>query len=309
LADFIRKEHGLSIRKACMALMLCRTVYGYQAKPRDDETIITVLITLAERYPRYGFGKLFQVIRRQGYGWNHKRVHRIYCSLKLNLRRKGKKRLPSRNPEPLATPVAANLCWSVDFMTDALMSGKRFRTFNVLDDFNREILAIEVDTSLPAVRAIRVLERLAAWRGYPAKLRMDNGPELISVAMADWAEENGVELKFIQPGKPTQNSYVERFNRTYREEVLDFYVFSRLSEVREITDRWLKEYNEERPHEALGHLTPVEFAHGGAVSGRATPSLRPHPQKIPDGAEHPSLGQTMCKEPRTSPKVSTNSWH
>jgi putative transposase len=296
LADFIRQEHGLSIRKACMALMLCRTVYGYQPKPGNDETIITVLITLAERYPRYGFQKLFRVIRRQGHMWNHKRVHRIYCSLKLNLRRKGKKRLPSRNPEPLTTPVAANLCWSVDFMLDTLMSGRRFRTFNVLDDFNREVLAIEVDTSLPAARAIRVLERLAAWRGYPAKLRMDNGPELISVAMADWAEKNGVELKFISPGKPTQNSYVERFNRTYREEVLDFYVFSRLSEVQEITDRWIKEYNEERPHEALGHLTPTEYAHGGGDSGRATPSLRPHPLEIP-------------AKGGIAPEVSTNSWY
>jgi len=145
-------------------------------------------------------------------------------------------------------------------MSDSLMSGQRFRTFNVLDDFSREILAVEIDTNLPAARVIRVLERIAAWRGYPAKLRLDNGPELVSVQLAGWAEQHGVELEFIQPGKPTQNSYVERFNRTFRDEILNFYVFSRLREVREIVDNWIIEYNEQRPHESLGNLTPGEFA-------------------------------------------------
>ncbi len=145
-------------------------------------------------------------------------------------------------------------------MSDTLWCGRVFRTFNVIDDYNREALAIEVDLNLPAQRIIRVLERLAAWRGYPAKIRMDNGPELTSALMAEWAEEHGVELEFIQPGKPTQNSFIERFNRTYREAVLSFYVFKKLSEVREETDRWLREYNEERPHQSLGNLTPAEYA-------------------------------------------------
>jgi putative transposase len=144
-------------------------------------------------------------------------------------------------------------------MHDALASGQRFRTFNVLDDFSRECLGIEVDTNLPAARVLRVLDRIVAWRGLPAKLRMDNGPELISVLLADWAEKNGVALEFIQPGKPTQNSYIERFNKTYRQEVLDFYLFKSLSEVKEITENWLRQYNEERPHESLGDLTPAEF--------------------------------------------------
>lgn len=255
----MRQEHGLSIRRACGAVGLSRSVYRYQAKPRDDGPIVEQLVTLAERYPRYGFGKLFQVIRREGHKWNHKRVYRVYCSLKMNLRRKGKKRLPSRNPQPLAVPDYANDCWSADFMSDVLYSGQRFRTFNVVDDYNRECLAIEVDTNLPAERVIRVLNRIAAWRGYPLKLRLDNGPELISIAMAEWAEANRVELEFIQPGKPMQNSYIERFNRTYREEVLDLYIFSRLSEVREITDEWIEQYNQERPHESLNNLTPVEY--------------------------------------------------
>ncbi|SIO39662.1 putative transposase [Halodesulfovibrio marinisediminis DSM 17456] len=249
----------MSVRRSCAALNQWRSVYSYKPAPRDDTPVIELLLQLAERYPRYGFAKLFRLIRRQGHRWNHKRVYRVYCMLKMNLRRKGKRRLPSRNPEPLAVPVDANNCWSIDFMHDALMSGQGFRTFNVLDDFNRECLAIEIDTSLPTRRVLRVLDRLVAWRGLPEKLRMDNGPELVSVAMVDWAESNGVCLEYIQPGKPTQNSYIERFNRTYRSEVLDYYLFSILEEVKERTEHWIKEYNEERPHESLGDLTPAEF--------------------------------------------------
>ena len=144
-------------------------------------------------------------------------------------------------------------------MSDALWCGHRFRTFNVVDDFNREALSIEIDLNLQARRIIRTLDRIALWRGYPAKLRVDNGPELTSVLMAEWAELHGITLDFIQPGKPTQNSFIERFNRTYREEVLDMYVFKRLSEVRNITERWINEYNEQRPHESLGNLTPREY--------------------------------------------------
>ena len=241
LVTYGRLEHGLSLRRACHAFGLSRSVYGYQPKDPDDGLVIETLVSLAEKFPRYGFGKLFSLVRRQQPAWNHKRVYRVYCALKLNLRRKGKKRLPSRHPEKLVVPAAANVCWSVDFMSDVLMNGQRFRTFNVLDDFNREVLAIEVDTTLPAARVVRVLDRVVAWRGCPEKLRMDNGPEFVSVALADWAEKHGVKLEFIQPGKPTQNSYVERFNRTFRHEVLDFYVFGRLSEVREIVEDWLKQ--------------------------------------------------------------------
>lgn len=255
----MRQEHGLSIRIACLNASLSRTVYRYRAKPRDDQPIIELLLSLAERYPRYGFGKLFPIIRRQGHSWNHKRVYRIYCALKLNIRRKGKKRLPNRNPQPLVVPDTANACWSADFMSDALYSGQRFRTFNVVDDYNRECLGIEIDTNLPAARIIRVLDRIAAWRGYPKRLRLDNGPEMISVAMAQWAEDCGAQLEFIKPGKPMQNGYIERFNRTYRNEVLDLYVFSTLREVQEITEGWIAEYNRQRPHESLNNLTPSEY--------------------------------------------------
>lgn len=171
---YVHAEHGLSVRRACQAFGLCRSVYAYRPRPSDDGEVIEALVRLAQQHPRYGFGKLFALVRRRQPAWNHKRVYRVYCALKLNLRRKGKKRLPSRHPEKLAVPAAANTCWSADFMSDALMSGTRFRTFNVLDDFNREALAIEIDTSLPAARVVRVLEQVSAWRGYPARLRLDN---------------------------------------------------------------------------------------------------------------------------------------
>jgi len=257
---FAHEEHGLSVNKACSALHLSRTVFAYRPSPRDDMPLITALLGLVEKYPRYGFGKYFSLLRREGHKWNHKRMLRVYRQLALHLRRKGKRRLPTRAPVRLEAQARVNVCWSIDFMSDCLHGGQRFRTFNVLDDCSREALALEVDTNLPAARVIRVLDRVAAWRGYPAKLRLDNGPEFVSVQLADWAEQHGVTLEFIQPGKPMQNSYVERFNRTFREEVLNFYVFNRLSEVRDITENWLREYNEQRPHESLGNLTPEEFA-------------------------------------------------
>jgi putative transposase len=240
-------------------LGLSRTSYTYEPDSERDVPVIEALTRLAEKYPAYGFQMMFDKLRQEGTTWNHKRVYRIYKLLKLHLRRKGKKRLPSRHPEPLKVPSFANQTWSADFMSDALFCGRRFRTFNVLDDFNREALEIEIDLNLPAQRVIRVLDRIALIRGYPNKLRLDNGPEFISVALADWAQTHHVELEFIQPGKPTQNSFIERFNRTYRNEVLDRYIFNSLSEVKEITALWIREYNEERPHQALNSLSPVQF--------------------------------------------------
>ena len=164
-----------------------------------------------------------------------------------------------RTPAPLAVPAEANHCWSADFMSDALWDGRRFRTFNVVDDYNREALAIEIDTSLPAVRVVRVLDQVAQWRGLPGKIRFDNGPEFIAVAVADWAEQNGVDLEFIKPGRPMQNGFIERFNRTYREAVLDMYIFEDLEQVKRQTDKWLNIYNNHRPHDSLGGMPPREY--------------------------------------------------
>lgn len=255
----LKTEHEMSERRACSAVELSRTVYRYDPLPSRDLEIGEALQNLAAKHPEMGFGKFFCMLRRTGKSWNHKRVHRVYCSLKLNKRRKHKRRLPARNPAPLAVPEAVNQCWSVDFMSDALWDGRRFRTFNVVDDYNREALGIEIDLSLPSRRVVRVLDRIAGTRGLPQKIRFDNGPEFTAVAVADWAEANGVELEFIKPGRPMQNGFIERFNRTYREAVLDMYIFESLNQVRQQTEKWLEIYNHHRPHDSLGGMPPSEY--------------------------------------------------
>ena len=226
----------------------------------DTKTEITeLLMRLADSHKRWGFGLMFRWLRRQGYTWNHKRVYKIYCELALNLRIKPKKRLPVRTPVPLHQPAQPNSFWSMDFMSDSLASGRKFRTLNVLDDFNRESLAIEIDYSLPAESVVRVLDHVALTRGYPEFIRVDNGPEYVSQRLLEWAAQHGVTISHIQPGKPAQNGYIERFNRTYREDILGQYWFSNLEEVRNITDEWMNMYNGERPHSSLGDKTPWEF--------------------------------------------------
>lgn len=257
--DFLCIELQASIRRACRLVGISQSVYRYQPDPERDVHVIAAIQKVVERYPAYGFGKVFKILRRWGYPWNHKRIHRLYCLLGLNKRRRGKKRIAGRTAVQLVVASTVNACWSIDFMSDSLFCGRRFRTFNVVDDYSREALAIEIDIGLPSERIIRVLERIVAWREYPAKLRMDNGPELVSANLAEWAEEHQIELGFIQPGNPTQNSYVEQFNRTYRDEILNMYVLRTLSEVRELTENWITEYNEERPHDSLGDLKPYEY--------------------------------------------------
>lgn len=260
LVAYVIDAHAVSERRACRLVCLSRSVYRYQAKKPDDSAIRQELRELADRHRRWGFRKMLAQMKKTGCRSNHKRVYRVYCDMELNLRTKPKKRLPTRHPVPLAVPETANHCWSIDFMSDSLVDGRAFRTLNIIDDFNREGLWIEIDTSLPSVRVTRVLDRIAEWRGYPVRLRCDNGPEFIAGKMAEWAEEHEVLLDFIEPGKPAQNAYVERFNRTFREDVLDAYLFTSLKEARQIAAAWLEEYNTVRPHAALGNLTPHEFA-------------------------------------------------
>jgi putative transposase len=181
--------------------------------------------------------------------------------MKLNIRRRAKRRLPERVKQPLTLPDAPNQMWSIDFMNDSLEDGRRFRLFNVIDDFNRESLAIEADTSLPALRVIRVLEKLIAHRGKPANIRCDNGPEFISHKLEDWCNQKDkqITLQFIQPGKPMQNAYIERKNGSIRRELLNAYLFYNLNEVREKCEQWRLDYNTERPHKSLGYLSPIMF--------------------------------------------------
>ena len=255
----IMSQYELSERQACHIMEISRSVYRYQAKKKDDSQLIQGLKELAAAHPRWGFWKMYQRLRNQGKKYNHKRVYRVYKAEKLHLRIKPKKRLSSRNPQPLKQPERPNEVWSFDFMSDSLASGRSFRTLNIIDDFNREGLWIEIDTGLPSTRVIRVLEYLADCRGLPHYLRSDNGPEFIAKALADWAQAHQITLDFIEPGKPAQNAYIERFNRSYREEVLDMYLFSSLNQVRSQTETWLHTYNCIRPHDALDGMPPFAY--------------------------------------------------
>jgi putative transposase len=268
LAKTLMQERRLSGRRACRTVGVSRTRLYYEPVERDDSELIGAILGLIEEEPAWGQDKVIGRLVADGRGWNPKRIRRVYRMLKLHLRRRGKRRLPARVKEPLAVPGAANECWSADFMSDALSCARRFRTFNVIDDFAREGLAIEIDTSITGERIVRVLERIRLERGSaPKRLRLDNGPEMISEALEVWARAHGVRLQFIQPGKPTQNAFIERFNRSYRNEVLDAYLFDTLEDVRAITCDWLWRYNHRRTHDSLDGMTPKEFALSGKRPG------------------------------------------
>jgi putative transposase len=253
----LQKSYTVSLGRACGVVNLSRSVY-YKSH-RDDHIVIDKLRSLAEQRPTEGFWKMYFRIRKEGLLWNHKRVHRVYKLLKLNMKRKSKRRLPARILYPLEAVNTTNISWSMDFMSDALLNGRKFRTLNLLDDFNREALAIEIDTSLPAERVVRILEQTIQWRGKPQRITVDNGPEFISSKLGLWCEEHQINLQFIQPGKPSQNAYIERFNGSFRKDILDAYLFETLSQVRTLADEWMHDYNYERPHDALNGRSPVDM--------------------------------------------------
>lgn len=231
-----------------------------------DAELIAALLAFVDAHPSRGFWKCVAHLRKQRPDWNPKRIYRVYKAMKLNLRRAAKRRLPKRERVMLYVPRLPDMVWSVDFMSDALACGRRFRTFNVADDFNRQALHIEVDTSINSQRLVRVFEQLKRDHGLPQVVRSDNGPEFLGEVFTSWLKVNGVALQYIQPGKPNQNAFIERFNRTFREEVLDQHIFARLHDVREAVHWWMIDYNEERPHDALGGLTPLEYRNQHAGS-------------------------------------------
>jgi len=255
------QEHRISVRRACQAVRLSRAAYYRPPRSRlgRDGDVIAALNAVVARHSRWGFWKCFYRLRRAGYRWNHKRVHRVYCALRLNLLRRTKRRVPARLRQPLFAPARLNETWALDFMVDALYDGRPFRALTVIDEGNREALAIEIGTSIPSARVIRVLDELVRLYGRPARVRIDNGPELVAEAFVDWCVAQRISLGYIQPGKPDQNAFIERFNRTYREEVLDAYLFDSLEQVRAITEAWLATYNTERPHDSLGQVPPLTF--------------------------------------------------
>ena len=259
IAKWAVAEKQASIRLACVTFGISQTCYRYEAlHSSENEEVADWLLRLTHCHKRWGFGLCFLYLRNvKGFGWNHKRVYRIYRELELNLRIKPRRRLVRDKPDALVVPQAPNDTWSMDFMADKLSNGRKFRTFNVLDDFNREGLGIEVDISLPSERVIRSLDNIIEWRGKPKTLRCDNGPEYISHTLARWALKHNIKLSFIQPGKPQQNAYVERYNRTVRHEWLEMHELNSIQHAQEEATKWLWIYNNERPNMAIGGITPM----------------------------------------------------
>jgi putative transposase len=249
----------MTLRQACLLFCISTSVFYYRAKKKpEDDKIIAELASLADLHQRWGFWTMYHRLRDLQYDWNHKRVYRLYVQMRLNLRSKRKKRLPARVKEPMIYPIHPNTTWSIDFMHDTLVNGRSVRTLNVIDDFNREVLCIAVDHNLPSKRVVKELESLIEWRGKPERIRVDNGPEFIAQALQEWCKKRTIELKHIQPGKPTQNSLIERFNRTFRQDVLDAYMFESVKKMKQYALAWMWMYNNERPHAGLNYQTPAQ---------------------------------------------------
>lgn len=238
---------------------LPRSSYSYNAVVKQDDKYITQLNDLVQKHVSIGFWQSYHRIRRLGEIINHKKLYRIYTSMKLNIRRRAKRRLPARVKQQLFQPSKMNEVWSIDFMSDSLWDGRKIRLLNVIDDFNREVLKIETDTSLPTQRVIRCLTEIGLRRGLPQMIRVDNGPEFISAKLDMWCKENKIQLIFIQPGEPTQNAFIERLNGTFRRDILNAYVFKSIQEVKDISNEWIYDYNYNRPHKSLNNKTPMEY--------------------------------------------------
>jgi len=255
------RAQGTSLRRACRVVGLSTSTWRYDRQPDPINTQLLARLTVhASERPRFGYRRLHTLVDREGLHVNHKRIYGVYREAKLQVRRRRRKRLTRGQRTPLALPSRRTERWSMDFMVDTLADGRGFRTLNVVDDFTKECVAIEVDRSLPGLRVARVLDRLAETVGLPEILVMDNGPEFSGRALDTWAYARGVQLRFIRPGKPTDNAFVESFNGKFRDECLNEHWFASVAEARALIEAWRIDYNTVRPHSALGGATPEQFA-------------------------------------------------
>ena len=251
----------MSIRRVCGLLQLQRSSWHYTSHARDDRALRMRLRELAASRPRFGYWRLYTLLRREGWTDNHKRVYRIYREEGLSLRSKQKRRKRGSHTRVRPAPASGpNQRWSMDFVSDTLDNGRRFRTLTIVDQFTREALAVEADYSLPARRVSATLDRLAQTRGLPQTITVDNGPEFFSKELDSWAYKRGVKLDFIRPGRPVENAFIESFNGRLRDECLNSEIFLTLEHAQRTLAEWKRDYNDERPHSSLGGLTPSEFA-------------------------------------------------
>ena len=275
----VQAVHGISERRSCVALGVDRSSIRYVSHQPDQTPLMLRIRDLAATRTRYGYFRIYILLRREGWFVNHKRVYRLYRQDGLSLRLKRPRRnVSAANRERQPAASAANEMWSMDFVSDALFDGRRLRALTVVDAFTREALAIDVDQGIKGEQVVEAMARIAMTRGAPKTIRVDNGPEFISKALDRWAYENGVTLDFSRPGKPTDNAFVESFNGRLRDECLNAHWFLSLAEARTKIEAWRRDYNESRPHTSLGWMTPVEYA-AAAVAMAADltpdPNLRP----------------------------------
>ena len=257
----VQAAHGVSERRSCVALGVDRSTIRYRSTKPDQAPLRLRIRDLAKTRVRYGYFRIYILLRREGWMVNHKRVYRLYREEGLSLRLKRPRRhVSAANRERQPAAAGPNQLWSMDFVSDALFDGRRLRALTVVDTYTREALAIEVDQGIRGEQVVEVMRRLAASRGAPTTIRVDNGPEFVSKTLDRWAYENAVTLDFSRPGKPTDNAYVESFNGRLRDECLNANWFLSLTDAKAKIEAGRRHYNERRPHTALGWLTPHEFA-------------------------------------------------
>jgi len=282
----MREAQELSERRACELVGMRRSSYRY-VRREELPGLRGRLGELAQERRRFGYRRLTVLLRREGWAVNHKRVYRLYRQEGLGVRRRKRKRIGAVERQPLTIPRRPNERWSMDFVADALPDGRKFRSLNLVDDYNRECLAAEVDTSIPGARVVRLRER----RGLPGVLVTDNGPEFAGQALDVWAYEQGVKVHFIEPGKPVQNAFIESFNGKMRDECLNEHWFLSLGEARETIEAWRRDYNEVRPHSSLGNRTPQEFTGPGAAL--RSPTAPFEPPRREEQKQETALGLTL----------------
>jgi len=257
----MQSQTAISERQACALVGIYRSTLRYQSRlPEQDEALSSRIIELAQERRRFGYRRIHALLRREGVEVNHKRVYRLYRAAELAVKRRKRRKGVMVPREPLTLPVRRNEVWSMDFVMDSLANGRRLKVLTVVDDCTKEAVDLVADFGISGHYVTRILDQVARFRGYPKAVRTDQGPEFTGKALDQWAYQNGVQLKLIQPGKPTQNAFIESFNGKFRDECLNEHWFHTLDHARVIINQWRKDYNECRPHSMLGYKTPAEMA-------------------------------------------------